>query len=1000
MGGCDSREQSLDAVLPRTAYGGIVVSDGMGNEMSSDEDKTTVDRNRTNSSAGNGRKKKKPSSSGKSKSRSDGKGSVSPNPIIPPIPEEPSSLRERGISASYATPKRIVKNVPRKKAAKYESPGRSSSPSGNHLSVQTRRLQLGDPNSPSESDMANTPSPNPFNGSFDRTISLPPYTDEDIERLKNLQPQQQARKNSIAQYVLSERRVQEIQLDLKSQKKSMAGTLNQNVMLLPRGGTYVKTSIGPIQFGLPPETIKDSMQLGLQLPSYYVLPKERFNVQTGINVAEFEFPAYFNFFVLRKRINIITTREVEPLIRTIFQETLLGPKEVNWPEVYSSKVPREAYPDLAKEMGHFRKNPFDPSTELTVDTLLQFTYFEDGVAMVDESVRILDEGDEYVVMDKGKKIAKVSCFVVVSAPTAVLTSPQKKKSIIGTPMRDDLKTAEESQGRPASMTMSRSRSNTYIDKKRSEDFDVGTIGGGDDSIAFFVPPAFGITMLGNSHGFDPTGTTTGFVLWMNRRGIMVDPPPHSGSILKHHGIPSRLIQGMVLTHCHADHDAGTFQKILEEGRITLYTTDVIKNSFMRKYSAISGLEEEFLDKLFEFRPVTIGERISVYGGELEFHYSLHSIPCVGFSAYCNGKSMVYSGDSFNDRDGIQAMFEKGVMTAERRDQLINFPWHHSCILHEAGVPPIHTPVSTLTALPEDVKERLYVVHVSKKDIPSDSGLKTAEVGPDNTIVIDRTLTSQFKALEILELVATIDLFQGFPIDRSVEILQFARIKRYSADDVLISQGTVGGDKMYVVVMGVVSVYVNETLVKNLTVGDHFGEMSIVTKLPRTATIIASTDIEVIEFSGHEFMHMVRDTNAIERLRHLGLMQREESWQAICQNSVLCKMSSSQKTYLQSILHKKDAQRGEVLWETGEKGKVAIINDSALFVFQRAKHMTPFGRGAFIGDMQALLYGKPLQTTLVCGKPGSFFYIKQKNLLKFFEDNPGVLVYFKDRRFVE
>ncbi len=76
----------------------------------------------------------------------------------------------------------------------------------------------------------------------------------------------------------------------------------------------------------------------------------------------------------------------------------------------------------------------------------------------------------------------------------------------------------------------------------------------------------------NSDGFDAKGTTTGFVLWMNRHGIMVDPPPHFGSILKKHGISARLMRGIILTHCHADHDAGTFQKILEEGRVVVMTT--------------------------------------------------------------------------------------------------------------------------------------------------------------------------------------------------------------------------------------------------------------------------------------------------------------------------------------------------------------------------------------------------------------------------------------------
>lgn len=37
----------------------------------------------------------------------------------------------------------------------------------------------------------------------------------------------------------------------------------------------------------------------------------------------------------------------------------------------------------------------------------------------------------------------------------------------------------------------------------------------------------------------------------------------------------------------------------------------------------------------------------------------------------------------------------------------------------AGVPPIHTPVSVLAALPEDVKKRLYLVHTSKKSVPGE-----------------------------------------------------------------------------------------------------------------------------------------------------------------------------------------------------------------------------------------------------------------------------------------
>ena len=33
----------------------------------------------------------------------------------------------------------------------------------------------------------------------------------------------------------------------------------------------------------------------------------------------------------------------------------------------------------------------------------------------------------------------------------------------------------------------------------------------------FKPPVFGVTVLGNSHGFDPKGFTSGYIIWVNGR---------------------------------------------------------------------------------------------------------------------------------------------------------------------------------------------------------------------------------------------------------------------------------------------------------------------------------------------------------------------------------------------------------------------------------------------------------------------------------------------------
>jgi glyoxylase-like metal-dependent hydrolase (beta-lactamase superfamily II) len=91
----------------------------------------------------------------------------------------------------------------------------------------------------------------------------------------------------------------------------------------------------------------------------------------------------------------------------------------------------------------------------------------------------------------------------------------------------------------------------------------------------FHPPSFGVTVLGNSHGFDASGSVSGYVLWINGRGVMIDPPPYSSATLEREGIRPRTIVGIILTHCHADHDAGAFQKVLTGSPVVVITTPTI-----------------------------------------------------------------------------------------------------------------------------------------------------------------------------------------------------------------------------------------------------------------------------------------------------------------------------------------------------------------------------------------------------------------------------------------
>ena len=260
----------------------------------------------------------------------------------------------------------------------------------------------------------------------------------------------------------------------------------------------------------------------------------------------------------------------------------------------------------------------------------------------------------------------------------------------------------------------------------------------------FYPPSFGVTVLGNSHGFDSSGSVSGYVLWINGRGVMIDPPPYSSATLEREGIRPRMIVGIILTHCHADHDAGAFQKVLAGQPVVVITTPTIYKSFIRKYAALSALSPALLRHSHRFKPAIIGEPLRFQGATFHFVYSLHAIPCVGFRVEWRGRSMVFTGDHMNIPEKIQELQDKGVMTKARADDLRNLPLQDTdLLLHESGAPPIHTPLDVLLRLPKRVKQHLYVVHTSA--LPKNCELKVAPTGTKGTIRLDQTPISSYSS---------------------------------------------------------------------------------------------------------------------------------------------------------------------------------------------------------------------------------------------------------------
>ena len=91
------------------------------------------------------------------------------------------------------------------------------------------------------------------------------------------------------------------------------------------------------------------------------------------------------------------------------------------------------------------------------------------------------------------------------------------------------------------------------------------------------------------------------------------------------------------------------------------------NSFVRKYSALSGISINVVQMLFKFRPVIIGAPLSLNGATFRFFYTLHSIPCIGFEVFLQDKSIFFSGDTFFDPKKMLEMHKQGKIYQEVPD---------------------------------------------------------------------------------------------------------------------------------------------------------------------------------------------------------------------------------------------------------------------------------------------------------------------------------------------
>lgn len=709
-----------------------------------------------------------------------------------------------------------------------------------------------------------------------------------------------------------------------------------SLIQLSRGGVLIPASGGHIQFGVPSETIKDTIKREGGVPSTYIIPQFMFDQTRGVALADVEFPIYYNFFLSKRKTNIVCSKRQRESIVKAVSEALFGPDEIDVTDEYFEGENTPGFPDLRAEMNHFRSQAASAKGKLDLDDLITFHIFDEKRRASVGNIEVrFDAGYNLTVSEGGRVIGRIG----------------RKEPIM-----------------PEDMDLSRVDLN-------------------------FRPPVFGITTLGSGHGFDPDANTSGLIIWVNRRGIVVDPPVNSTHHLLRLGVSPKLIDKVILTHCHADHDAGTLQKIRQEGRIDLYTTKTIFRSFIRKSAALTGFEEKQLMKLVNFFPVVIGKTTPIGGCKFEFNYTLHSIPTISMRASLAGKRMVYSSDTMNDPQFIDQLFQQGVLTKSRRDFLIDFPWDSDVIFHEAGIPPIHTPMKYLCSLPEETRKRTYLVHVNQDAIPAGCGLKIAPTGLTDTVALDVNPLPYDEAVDMLDAVANIDLFEQLGFKKAREFLLAFRIDHYNAGEAIFNQGD-RGDQFYIVMNGEIDIVLDGKVITTYGLGGYFGEKSLFTEEARTAAAIARSKADLLTIQKDELLSLIRGSETEQILRQVAMFQNEELRNLLKKNMVFCTLTATQQTDLHALIkpYSRHFQDGETIVKIDTIPEhVFIIREGNVDVLRGREVIQTLKEGEMFGVRSLFEENERYSFTLTAGSGVRLYYIKREDLMRYLDGNPGVYI---------
>ncbi len=116
-------------------------------------------------------------------------------------------------------------------------------------------------------------------------------------------------------------------------------------------------------------------------------------------------------------------------------------------------------------------------------------------------------------------------------------------------------------------------------------------------------------------------------------------------------------------------------------------------------------------------------------------------------------------------------------------------------------------------------------------------------------------TSKATIKQLTTVLEAVPLFEGLTHKQLRKVADLADVARFMAGATLVKQGEIG-DSFYVVLTGQAKVVANKRTLNRLLPGDHFGEISLLDGGPRSASVLAETEMTLVIITQKDFLAML------------------------------------------------------------------------------------------------------------------------------------------------